>query len=66
MKNKIYSRKLILSFFLIIFALVAICIKLATFAESTDFIKWILGMYLIANTSESIGLAKKQNGEIKE
>lgn len=64
MKSKLQSRKLIVSLALIIFSMVAIIIHLTSFVEGTDFIKWIFGIYAVANTSESIGTQKSQTSSV--
>lgn len=52
MKEKFYSRKLLITAVLIVTATVFLALDMATFAEWADFVKWCLGIYAAGNVGE--------------
>lgn len=52
MRDKFYSRKLIITAVLIITATVFLALEMATFTEWADFVKWCLGIYAVGNVGE--------------
>ena len=49
------SRKVIICIALTVFAVIAVIFKMATFNDAAEFVKWIFGIYAVANVSESVG-----------